>query len=469
MGQGIAFLMLPIIAHLYAAEILGRAATSLALLNIVSILVCFQYDQAIIVADDEDLPYLLSLAAVAIVLWILGLGIILGLSKVCWEEGYRWFLESGLNSLLLLLIAGYAPFLLLINLQLRRNQLGRVSLGRITYYGGGSLLQVVGGLAFGGTERVYLMAQMIAAVIATGSLFPYQDAVRWLLTHRPSGSIFVVNIHRVMLAYKNFPKYQASAGLLNAMSVQLPVVIMRAAFSDAWAGWYFMAWRLLAAPTTLLAQAVGQVFYRDSAERERGGARQEIWLERVVVGLIQVSLLPAVALGVAAPFLVQSFLGAAWVLVGTILQILLISFGIAFVTSPISTFLNVKNLQGPALGFNALLFVARGLAMAVGWFLASPLGAIWGYSAASAMVLLPFLRYVVHSAGGSVKRILKKVTPLLVDTGMIVVIVLALGQLGWQNQLYGIGLTLVLVGIAGWREYRRTRRYHDGHSSGTLA
>lgn len=457
-GQGLALIALPVIAQLYPADVLGRAATSLALLNIMSILACFQYDQAVVVADNSDLPYLLSLAIGAIVTWILLLGIMLGFSRVLWADGYQWLFKSGLNPILLLLIAGYAPFLLLTNLRLRRNELNRVSLGRITYYGGGSLLQIVGAFVFGGHEQTYLMAQMIAAIIAATGLFPYQDTIHWLKRHRSSGPEFLANIRRVMLTYQNFPRYQTGAGLLNALSVQLPVVIMRVAFSDAWAGWYFMAWRLLAAPTTLLAQAVGQVFYRDSAERERSGTQQEATLERVVMGLIQISLLPAIVLGVAAPFLVRVFLGAAWAPVATILQILLISFVVAFFTSPISTLLNVKNLQGPALGFNALLFLGRGLAMLLGWLLASPLGAVWGYSMASLAVLLPFFGYVIHSAGGSVMRVFRRATPLLIDSGVIIIIALLSWSLGWQDRPYGIGLVVLLAGLAGWREYRRTAR-----------
>ncbi len=457
-GQGLALVTLPVIAQLYSADVLGRAATSLALLNILSILVCFQYDQAVVVADGNDLPYLLSLATGAAISWILVLGIIVGFSRALWIDAYQWLLKSGMDPILLLLISGYAPFLLLTNLRLRRNQLHRVSLGRITYYGGGSLLQIAGGLIFGGNERTYLLAQMVATFLAVAGLFPYRDTIRWLKLHRPSIFEFLVGIRRAMRTYQNFPKYQTGAALLNSLSIQLPVVIMRVAFSDAWAGWYFMAWRLLAAPTTLLAQAVGQVFYRDSAERERKGTQQEDTLERVVVGLIQISLLPAIVLGCVIPLLVQVFLGTEWSPVATILQILLISFVVTFFTSPISTLLNVRNLQGPALGFNALLFVGRALAMLVGWLLGSPLGAVWGYSLVSLAVLLPFFRFVVHSAGGSVMRIFRRATPLLRDSGLLLVFVAILWQLKWLDDLYGISLLLMLAGLAGWREYRRTTR-----------
>lgn len=463
LGQGVALLSLPIIAQIYPVDVLGRAATSLAILNILSIIICFQYDQAVIVAEKKDLPYLMTLSVCLIVAWILVLGLFLGVSKIFWIRGNEYLLSSGVNKILLFLIMGYAPFLLLTNLRLRQDKLVVVSMGRLAYYGGGALLQIAGGSILEKNESTYLIAQGIAAMVATGLLFPGRETLQWFRSHRPQLKSFLFDIMRVMKGYSNFPKYQASAGLLNASSVQLPVIIMAAGFSDAWAGWYFMAWRLLAAPTTLLSQAVGQIFYRDSAERERNGIRQDATIEKIVVSLIQISLIPALMLFIVSPNIVSIFLGNEWLPVSMILQILLISFVAAFFTSPISTILNVKNLQKSALGFNVLIFFGRLGGMLLGWVLFSPLVSVVAYSGASLIVYLLFSGYAIRSCGGNIRRVFKRVIPLLLDVFVILVIYASLFRFSWINEIYPVIFLLVLAVIGGWRELNRTKNNQSIH------
>lgn len=459
LGQGVAFVLLPIITRVYPVDSLGRASSTLAIFSMAVLVLCFQYDQAVVVVSDHELPYILLLGSSIAIGWVAFLAVMLGLLKAIWPDGAILLSFYGVNIYLLLLLLTYAPFLLLTQLHLRRNALVNVSVGRFIYYGLGTILQVLVGYLSNGAEHMFLVAQIAASLIATLYLTPYKSVFRWFSVHIYSPLTILVRMKDVARAYVKFPKYQMEAQFATAASIHLPVLFMRIAFSDTVAGWYFMAWRLLAAPSTLLAQAVGQVFYRDSAEMEREGLEQGRMLENIVTGLIKISLLPATALGIVAPVLIPFFMGESWAPVTPIVQILLIMFSVSFFTSPISTLPNVKGLQAGVFIYYNLLFLVRTVAMLASWFAGgSELMVVWAYTLTSVVVLLLFVRYIVHSFGGSVRVIFQRVVPTLLDVCAVLTLATVLLVLGQLNHPYGLTLIVVLIGILGWREIKHLVR-----------
>jgi len=461
LGQAVGFVLLPVIARVYDADSIGRAASTLAFLATLSFLATLQYDQAVIVAKDEDLPYLLLLT-VFVITGILGiLALLMLVLRLVWAGSAELFQTLGVNGYLALLLLLYPWFLVLTNLRLRQNQLLQLGLGRLIYYGGGTVLQVVGGLLLEGNEATYLLAQALGGFLAVAYLAPWKSTLRWLTHHRLSLGDIGRNIRRVAVTYGDFPRYQVGAQVFNAFSNRVPILFLQAFFSSAWAGWYYMAFRLLAVPTALLSQAVGQILFRDSAERERQGLELSRQTEGAVAGLMRVSLLPAIALGITAPFLVKTLLGAGWDPVGPMLQILLLTFIVSFFTSPISTLLTVKGRQKQALYFNVLLFVCRAGSLLVAWFTKIEWTVIWGYSIASLVVLLPFFSYVMRSVDASIGLTLKRIRALWIDAFVVLVIAALLWVLVGLDNWVTVGAIIVLLGIAGLREIRRVFRRQE--------
>ena len=454
LGQGISFVLLPLITGIYGPNALGSAATVLAILGVMSLFTCLQYDNAVIVASDSDVFYLLLLSSIATLGWALLFCCVILLAS--WiGGGNHLFTPLTIAWTLPPLILTYSHFILLTNYRLRKNQLYEVSLGRIIYYGGTSLLQVAGGLLFNGKGYVFLLAQAIGALASVLYLVPWQSTVRASIKEKLTTKMILREVFRVARAYSNFPKFQMPGSVLNAISLHLPVIFMRVAFSEAWAGWYFVAWRILAAPTVLISQAVGQIFYRDSAERERSGLAQGKALETIVFNLFRISFIPAVALGVTAPFFVHVFLGEEWAPVGTILRILLIGMQVTFFTSPVSMFLNVKGMQAGFMSFCALMLLTRAAGLAAGWWLHSEFASIAAYTMASVAVMLPFLGYVVRSAQGSMWKIIRKSLPLLLDGTIFAVLIYILSSFDILYKFTGISISTTLIGAIVIRELRR--------------
>lgn len=458
LGQALAFLMLPLISRVYSPESIGRAATTLAIFSMLAIVICLQYDQAVVVAARNELPYLLLLGCLIAFGMVILLGLILIFLSIILPGIAHVVTSWGVNLYLLLLLLTYAPFLLLTQLHLRQNHLARVSSGRFIYYGLGSIFQVISGYILGGTALVFLSSQIGAALLATFYLLPLRSIFNWFSEENEIPKDLLTKIRHVAQEYINFPKFQAEAQFANAMSINFPVIFMRLAFSEAWAGWYFLAWRILAAPATLVSQAIGQVFYRDSAERERKGEVQGQILERVITSLIRISVLPAVAFGIIAPFVVISFMGQSWAPVGQIIQILLIAFVVVFVTSPISTLVNIKGLQAGAFFYYNLLLGTRVMALGIGWLFGSAIGCVWVYTLASVLVLFLYVQYVVRNFGGSLQRIFRQISPLLVETAVILALALLIGAWGQSQQPFGLAVIFIIIVVCAWREARRWLR-----------
>jgi O-antigen/teichoic acid export membrane protein len=143
LGQGLAFLMLPLITRVYSPESIGRASTTLAIFSMLMIVICLQYDQAVVVASRDQLPYLLMLGCLIALGEVVLLALCLFILRITSPTLSHTLNAFGFNAYLLFLLLTYAPFLLLTQLHLRQNSLSRVSSGRFIYYGLGSILQVI--------------------------------------------------------------------------------------------------------------------------------------------------------------------------------------------------------------------------------------------------------------------------------------------------------------------------------------
>jgi O-antigen/teichoic acid export membrane protein len=450
MGQVLAFLSVPFIARTYGPEVLGRAASVLALLNVLSMISCLQYDQAIIISEDKD-KFHLVFACILFSL-IIGGGLALfsnGIASL--SNDYVSAQEIRLLSLLLIL---YSSFLVSINYRLRDNALKLVSIGRTIYYGGSSLLQAGTGFLFGGTCNSFLLAQAFCLAIGIILLFPARDFVKEIQAVRPFE--FLKSTLLTMRRHVNFPRYQMGAALVNSFTAQLPVLFLRVMFSESWAGWYFMAYRILAAPMSLLSQAIGQIFYRDSAERERQGGERVQNVENISVALSRISYLPAVTFALIAPYAIRFLLGDEWAITGQLMQILLLGLVFSFIVSPLSPLLSVKGKQREALILNIVLSALKILGLFIGWLMNSAFVSIILMTVGSAVGMVIFFAYLLRSIGSDLMRFVWIIKAMLLD-GLFIVVVGTVVSLQNVHHVIKILALTSLLAIGLYREYLRTR------------
>jgi O-antigen/teichoic acid export membrane protein len=453
-GQGIVFLLLPATTTLYSAKILGISATTLAIVGVLSLLVTFQYDQAIIVANDSEIIPLVALCILILLGW--GVLILSGLWFInnFWPGGVIIIDSLGLNYLLPLLLT-YGMLNILVNVQLRQNRILVVSVSRIIYYGGTAIFQVIGGILFGGTDKIFILSQTVAALTAILILIPYSKFTRVNKYVIFDYKEFIGRVIRLAKLYIKFPKYQAPAQAVAALSIHMTTIFMRVGFSAEWAGWFFVAYRILAVPTTLVSQAIGQILYRDSAERERASIDQGKFTEIVVEGLLRVSIIIVLILEIITPIFIELFLGSEWMPVAMIIQILLISFLFAFFTSPISTLFNVKGKQLNALIFYVVLFLGRLIALIIGLHTGSELLSLVLYAVVSAVILLLISMNIMNSMGGKISNIMHGIAPLLRDVFIILIIFGMLSVLEIEDKSISLLFVFCSILLVIWRDIKR--------------
>jgi len=421
-------------------------------MSVSALFISLQFDQAVIVASEQELPFLMILSFIICSLWFLVAVLLIAIVPFVFHDS---LLSSfALDWTLPPLIFTYGVFNLLLNYRLRRNHVIQVGFGRVIYYGGGAILQVVCATLFRPIRSVYLLVQIGICTIVILYLFPYAGMLR--LAVRPMDiKLTVKNLATVGKRHAKFPRYQMGAQVIDAFSLQMPIFFLRIFYSDAWAGWYFMASRLLQGPTTLVSQAVGALFYRDSAEKHRSNIGQSKTVENVVGGLLRISLLPMMLLAVVVTPIVDRFFGGTWAPVAVIVQVSLPAALATMVTSPISGYMNVRGMQAATLTFQIAITLARIIGLATGLWLGSAIASVAGFSLGMFVATFFFCRYIVKSAGGSFALVLKDVLPHSLEVLALSVIAIVLSIEGLLFTLVGAITMTIGVGFVVWREFQR--------------
>ena len=199
--------------------------------------------------------------------------------------------------------------------------------------------------------------------------------------------------------YDRFPKFDVAAALIDTLSVHLPNLLLAGLFSPAVAGFYLLSERVLGAPMSMLAQAIGQVLYSRSRlalrERRLGGI-----VIRVLGALFLISVPAAVFLYFLAPPIFAFVFGESWRQAGVFASWLVFGLVAQFLYSSVSLSLMATDGQKVNFGLHLILLISKGAAM---WLGAAESDAglaiiclstvnVVGYGAGSIIVLLRALR-----------------------------------------------------------------------------
>ena len=232
-----------------------------------------------------------------------------------------------------------------------------------------------------------------------------------------------------------FARVMTAASLLNALSLQVPFLMIPALFDLQLSGQYFLAYKVLVLPTSLVAAAVSQVFFGEASARRQDPARLHALARNTAVSLFVFSIPTYMTVLFAGPALIHVVFGSQWAMAGLYAQIMapgLILWGVA---NPISTLLLVGRRERESLAFT----VAE-LAMKVG----ALLGGALLHSLTAGLVLLSVATILINI--GALWRFLRVAKVGLPDlirpTGRILALTLP-----WMGMLVLVG-AVTQVGAA---------------------
>jgi len=341
-AQGISILTAPILTRLYSPAEFGSYSVAISALAILITLSSLGYQFAVPLPDSD-----VGAACVLVLSLLLATGMGVVASVVLWFFGQQILTFMGAPGL-----ARYAMLLPLGQIggsfvaamtywAVRTKKYSAMATTQLTQSIATAAVQV--GLGAAGLGVVGLLAGDVTGRFS-GSM--RLARVAWETSASAFRSVTRAGIVAVAKRYRRFPIFSTPASIVNTLGLQAPLLLIVALYGTDAGGKFALASRLCGLPVTLLAGAVGQVYFAEGATtaRERPNALRPLFL-RTMRALARIAIVPFSLLAIVAPLLAGPVFGDQWSEVGLWVAILAPMYFIVLVANPIGATLDFLERQ----------------------------------------------------------------------------------------------------------------------------
>lgn len=356
-------LVAPIVARLFLPEAFGMVALFVAVTSIVEVITCLRYEFAIMLPEaNEEAANLLgvSLCSVLIITAMTTLmtyfagDIIVRLLNSNELEKYLWLVPVA--------VFFGGVFLALSYWNSRTKNFGRTSTAKVVSSTTTHTTRLGLGFSNYTSGGVLIVTNILGTAISTVVLAAqiwHED--RHLFKSSIQWQRMVAGLKR----YRKFPIIDVWGALINTTSWQLPTLLLSLFFSPAIVGYYALSNALIRLPMTMIAGAIGQVFYQKTCETKNTGELTDI-VENLYMRLVAIGLFPMLLLCIVGKDLFIIALGSNWSEAGIYTQILAPWMFFTFISSPLSTLFASFERQGSALIVHSTIFFVRFSSLYIG-------------------------------------------------------------------------------------------------------
>jgi len=364
-AQGLAIITSPILSRLYSPDDFGGFAVFMSVTSILSVMASGRYEYAILLPhDDIDAFRLLLLASglsaltggiVFIVMSEFGTSL-LPLSKTMTLQTWIYSLPIMVGSLSL-----FQAFTYWFN---RMKQYQTIARGKIVRSVFTVLVSVVVGIRYGLGEGLVIGA-------AVGQVLGMVSYLLSFKIDKNYGRELRANLGVLSVAkrYSHFPRIAVIGDSINSFSSQMPILILSSFFGATVTGYYALTQRVLAAPSVLVATAIGEVYVQHASKslRENGNCR-ETWL-MTFRALSLISLPLFFSIFILSRWLFVVAFGPEWYMSGVYAQMMIPLFALSFVASVLGRTTTVTEKLMEDMFWQIALFILVLLSLLVGvWF-----------------------------------------------------------------------------------------------------
>ena len=362
-AQAITIAFAPLITRLYGPEAYGVLGTFSAILAIASALAALNYPLAIVLPErDEDAA---ALALLSLLIALVASSLLLLILIAFHAALARWLELEALGPLLLLM-----PFALLFSTCVIVLKQWGIREKQFPILAKAELLQSIANngakAAIGSfipTSAVLVGVTTLAPLLQTCLLFAGLKRPGRLGRFLSAQGRALVSI---ALRYRDFPLYRAPQNALNAVSQGLPVFLLAALAGPPAAGFYTLSRTVMALPSMLLAQSVGDVFYPRISEAHRLEEKRFRLILRATIALAGVGLAPFSLVIAFGPALFGFVFGEEWRPAGEYSRWMAIWLFSNFINRPCVVAIPVFALQHVLLIYEIGALVFRVSALVVG-------------------------------------------------------------------------------------------------------
>lgn len=398
-AQAITLAFYPIISRVYGPTAFGVVGVFMSAVSILAPLAAFAYPIAIVLPKDHaDAKGLIRLSLI-----IAGVSASLGLLLIA-------ILSNQIVALFKL--QQIAPFVLLLPVVLLFQAMQDVAqqwLIRTKQFSLSSRVVMLQALLINGAKAGLGLLQPLAVtlVLISAAGFALQAVMltlgaRWFGTREDAAGTEgpAKTLPELAHQYRDFPLFRAPQDLLNALSHGLPVILLAGFYGPAIAGLYALSYSVLAAPVSLLGNAVGNVLYPRLAEAARNGED----LRRLVLiptgGLLLTGLAPFGTIMLFGPPLFAWVFGEEWREAGEYARWLALWMTFLFFNMPSNKAIPVIGLQHLQLGFGVFSTLTRLAALWAGYhFFGKAIYSIALYNISGAVLNILMVGFVVGKCG----------------------------------------------------------------------
>ena len=420
-GQGALVLAAPVLARLYDPQAFGLLSVYAAILSVLLAVSSLRFDFAVPIANDPtEAIHLLCLSLVIAIAMTLVVAVV----TIVWGSPLSTLLGA----------APLAPFLWILPVGLLVASTAQVVTSWATYH---RLFPRIGRLrATQGVGQAVCQAGLgimqvgpIGLIIGdtAGRVVGIEQLVRPLAGALQSARLSKSAMWQYARDRWAFARVMTAASLLNVLSLQVPFLMIPALFDLQLSGQYFLAYKILVLPTSLVAAAVSQVFFGEASARRQDPARLHALARNTAVSLFVFSIPTYLTVLFAGPVLIQVAFGSQWATAGMYAQIMapgLILWGVA---NPISTLLLVGRRERESLAFTAGELAMKVGALMCGVLFHSLTVGLIVLSAATILINIGALWRFLRVAKVGLRDLLRPTGRILAATLPWMVMVIAVG------------------------------------------
>lgn len=330
-AQIVALAASPILSRIYEPSDFGLLAVFAAMVASITPAICGKFEVAIVIAKSKNAGRQLLGISLQVAFVI---SLLLMISTFVFEEQIiQLFKAEALRNWIYLV----PPMMFLTGIvsafnfySNRMNEFGMISNSKILIAISSMMVSILLGIA--GLHYGLLLASFLATTSAAiWLLYKY----RYLLTRRNLGW----NQRKQVLInrYRDFPLYNASTGLLNGVTLSLPVLFLSRYFPDEAVGYYALMIRVVQAPLGIISGAVSQVNLNKVSNLVNRGLNARPYLIRITLISIGLVLPFCLVIFFFAPQLFAWVFGEQWRVAGQYLHVLIPAISLRFVVSMLST------------------------------------------------------------------------------------------------------------------------------------
>lgn len=338
LGQVITIVISPVLTRIYTPEDFGIYSLYLSITSILLVYTTGRYEYAFsTVKSEEDSINLLHLIIILSMLSSLLIGLCL---MILDSLGINIFKEKEFFVTLIPLTLLVLGVFQAVNYYLNRyKDFSAISKGRIVQSISNATISIIMGIS---------SFQNIGLIIAHMSSFFINSFYNSRRNELWKKILYVkkydfVNIKKIAVKYKEFPLLNSTSAFFDTIALQAPSLLIPYFFSPSILGLYSLTTKIAGLPISLISMAVAQVYLSELSEKERLGINVAGIVYKAAKILALIGLVPTIILFFIGPVLFSFVFGEEWAASGEFLQLLVFSYYMKFIISPLSMLFFIKN------------------------------------------------------------------------------------------------------------------------------